>query len=291
MAAASRVVIGQFSESAVVLAARELGLDRDLGLDLVTTRVPSSPGQFAALSAGELDLVVTSPDNVLLYATTDAQPLGERQDVRMLRTVDRGLGLALVTRPDLERPTDLVGRALGVDVIRSGFALLLFAMLDRLGVDRARVEFPEHGATPRRLEALLDGRIDGTILNAESRVRALDRGQRAWVSSVDVSPDYLGTVLAARADVDAGLAGRVVRLWDEATAWLLGSDPAEVGAVLARSDPTLGSPAYVALLRDDAFGLLSDPVIRPEHLAALVGIRRACGAYAPEGDLAGLVGL
>ena len=140
---------------------------------------------------------------MLLYATTDQNPLGERLPIRMIRPIDRGLGLTLVTRPVHPTVDELRGAALGVDVISSGFALLLFTMLDRLGLDRSAVTFPEHGSTPKRLESLLAGDIDGTIVNAESRITALDAGMRAWSTSVDVDPDYLGTVLAVRDDFDA----------------------------------------------------------------------------------------
>ena len=133
---AHRLTIGQFSDSAVVHAIRHLGLDRDAEVELDTKRVQSSPGQFTSLRDGEIDIAITSPDNVLLYATTDKQPLGEQLDVRMLRSIDRGLGLALFSLPEFESVEALRGSDIAVDVARSGFALLLFRMLARGGVER-----------------------------------------------------------------------------------------------------------------------------------------------------------
>jgi ABC-type nitrate/sulfonate/bicarbonate transport system substrate-binding protein len=287
----SRVVtVGQFSESPVLLAAGHLGLLADAGLALRTERVASSPAQFGSLARGDLDLVITSPDNVLLYGTTAANPLGERLELRLVRAIDRGLGLALVTRPEVATVADLRASVLGVDVTRSGFALLLYRMLDHLGVDRADVDLRELGSTPRRAEALLAAEVGGTILNAESRVRALRAGMTAWVSSADLYPDYLGTVLAAPAGTDRDLLDRILSVWGRATAWLAEAPAAEVCEVLARHSDDLGSPEYLELLRTPAFGLVARPVVALDDLRVLTSIRRASGAYSPDDDaLAALV--
>lgn len=276
------LVVGQFSTSPVLTAAHALGMDSRHGLAITTVRVPSSPGQFTALRDGDIDVAITSPDNVLLYATTDRNPIGELLDVRMIRAIDRGLGLTLVTDPALSSVDDFAGRSLGVDVIRSGFALLLFTMLDRLGVARSEVGFPEHGSTPKRLESLLAGDIDGTILNAESRISALAAGMRPWSTSVDVSPQYLGTVLAVPAGFDPDTRRALLSVWEDATSWLLEADEAEAVDVLGSAGPVLGSADYLNLLRDPAFGLLRDPEVEVTDLEVLAAIRRECGAYAPE---------
>ena len=292
MSSPVHVTVGQFSESPVLAAARALGLEERHGVALTTVRVASSPAQFTSLRDRAIDVAITSPDNVLLYATSDQNPTGARVPVRMIRAIDRGLGLALVTRPSITTADQLQQASLAVDVVRSGFALLLFTMLDSLGVDRSVMTFAEHGSTPKRLAALLEGETDGSILNAESRVGALGAGMRAWISSVDVSPNYLGTVLAVTDDFDPELAHSLTRLWDDATEWLLTRPEHEVADVLGRADPALGSADYVRLIRDPGFGLLRDPAVDTADLRVLTGIRRSCGAYAPDDDtLSSLVGL
>ncbi len=286
------LVVGQFSASPVLAAAAGLGLGERHGLALSTSRVPSSPGQFTALRDGVIDVAVTSPDNVILYATTDRNPVGELVDVRMIRAIDRGLGLTLVTAPTITSIDGFRDAELGVDVVRSGFALLLFTMLDRLGVQRSEVTFPEHGSTPKRLESLLAGDIDGTILNAESRIGALAAGMRPWSTSVDVSAHYLGTVLAVPAAFDPGTARDLVSMWDEATAWLLEAAEGDVVELLGATSPVLGNVDYVRLIRDPSFGLLREAAVSVPDLEVLTAIRRECGAYAPDDSaLAALVGL
>jgi ABC-type nitrate/sulfonate/bicarbonate transport system substrate-binding protein len=276
------LTLGQFSNSPVVLAARQLGLEGAHGLSLATTAVSSSPGQFAALRDGSIDVAVTSPDNVLLYATTDRNPLGARLDVRIHRPIDRGLGLALVTRPEVSTFEELAQSTFAVDVMRSGFAFLLFSMLDDLGVDRSAVTFDELGSTPARADALIEGRTGGTILNAESRVRAEAEGMRVWRTSADVSHRYLGTVLAAPAHADAGAMQALSSMWQEATEWLLRGPETDVRACLGAAAPILGSPEYVSLMRDPVVGLLDVSQVDIDDLGILVGIRRRCGAYVPD---------
>ena len=292
MTTTRHVSVGQFSRSPVLAAASALGIDARHGLTISTERVRSSPAQFASLRAREIDVAITSPDNVLLYATTSHNPLGEMLAVRMVRSVDRGLGLGLFTQPSVTRTEDLQDLAIGVDVVRSGFAMLLFAMLARLGVSTTGMTFPEIGSTPMRLQSLVRNDVGGTILNAESRIAALASGMREWSTSADVAPDYLGTVLAVPADLDPQLAQSLTRMWDESTQWLLDAPETDVAACLGETDPVLGSLDYVRLIRDPSFGLIALPLIDVADLRTLAAIRRECGAYAPDdSELQGLVGL
>lgn len=276
--------VGQFSDSAVLHAIRHLGLDESAGLAFEPTKVPSSPEQFAWLRDGTIDLAITSPDNVLLYATTDQQPLGGRLDVRMIRSIDRGLGLALFSRPEIETIDELRGKDVGVDVVRSGFALLLFRMLAQHGIERTDVNFVELGATPKRLVAVHDGAAAATILNAESRVTAQAAGLKEWVSSDDISQHYLGTVLAVRGDFDDALSAVISSLWTRATEWLLDAPAGAVLQMLNDANPVLGTEGYVALLRDERFGLLRDPSVLVTDLQELSRIRSEEGAYTPQPD-------
>ena len=55
----------------------------------------SSPAQFRSLLDGELDVALTSPDNVLAYRFDPGNPLGQVADVRIVSAIDRGMGLGL----------------------------------------------------------------------------------------------------------------------------------------------------------------------------------------------------
>ena len=221
----SKVRIGQFSESPVLAVAKALGLGDKYGVSWSTERVASSPGQFDSLRSGDYDMVVTSPDNVLLYATTPDNPLKSQLDLRLLRPIDHGLGLALYTSPKIAKKIDFSGCRLGVDVMSSGFALLLLRMLDNLGVDSASVDFEPVGATPKRLTAITEGAISGSILNAEAALAAEVVGLRRWSTSADVSSQYLGTVLAQMAGPIGDQSRAFLDMWEEATRAILDLSP------------------------------------------------------------------
>lgn len=284
MAASPILSVGQFSESPVLAIARALGLDRQYDVDWVTKRVPSSPGQFDWLRSGEIDLAITSPDNVLLYATTASNPLSEQLDLRLLRPIDRGLGLALYTRPDIASVGDFTGASLGVDVLSSGFALLLLRMLADLGIDRDNLSFEAVGATPKRLEAIASGAIAGSILNAESAVAAEDMGLTRWATSVDVSDNYLGTVLVQLAGEISPPHRRFLDMWEEATQAILSSPADSIVEGLSAHTPQLANLPYVSILQSADFGCLAGEVISEAQLHVLAEIRRATGAYAPSDE-------
>lgn len=282
MAAENNTIkIGQFSESAVLAVARAKKLDEKYGINWETQRVPSSPAQFESLSSGEIDIAITSPDNVLLYATTDKNPIGRQLQLRILRTIDRGMGLALYTSEDITEASQLRGTTLGVDVPNSGFAFLLFALAQKLGVAREDYELESIGATPKRLSAVETKTVSATILNAETAVQAEQLGLRKWASSIDVSDNYLGTVLT---QIDASMnpnTEKFLELWEEATSIILSSSNSELVELLKTDFPKLANPEYVSLLQSEDYGLLRDAKASEEQLSALVQIRSAFGAYAP----------
>ena len=274
--------VGQFSESPVLALARALGLDTRFGVEWETSRVASSPAQFESLRSGELDIVVTSPDNILLYTSTDKNPLGQQLDVRTLRAIDRGLGLALYTSAGIQSPEDLRGATLGVDVMSSGFALLLLTMLGHLGVDPGDVQFESLGATPKRLKAIVDGEIQGSILNAESAVAAEAAGLTRWVTSADIHPNYLGTVLAQMSGPISQEVEAFLAMWEEASHSIESLPAGELMAHLSHAAAALGERRYAELLKSEQFGILRDASIHADQLRALADIRARAGAYTPD---------
>jgi ABC-type nitrate/sulfonate/bicarbonate transport system substrate-binding protein len=273
--------IGQFSESPVLAVARALDLNTRFGIEWETQRVQSSPGQFESLRSNEIDIAITSPDNVLLYATTANNPLKEQLDLQFLRPIDRGLRLALYTSSDIGSVEDLTGSTLGVDVMSSGFAILLLQMLASLGVDHSTITFEAVGATPKRLDAIKDGTIQGSVLNAEAGVAAEQAGFRRWATSTDVSDDYLGTVLAQMAGPVSEHTRAFLDMWEAATQAILTSSTAELVELLDSQAPALANADYVAIIKSPDYGCLAGDVVSAEQLTVLAEIRRLSGAYTP----------
>ncbi|MDQ1486208.1 MAG: hypothetical protein QOJ62_1901, partial [Actinomycetota bacterium] len=165
-------------------------------MDVDEVPVSSSPAQFRALLDGELDAALTSPDNAIAYRYVPNNPIGRTDDVRIVSAIDRGLGLGLYARPGHTLREQLKGAAFGVDVPTSGFAFAMYALAESVGLERDDYDVVALGSTPNRLDALLTGRCDATMLNAGNELLAEQAGCELLARAAAVTPPYLGTVLA-----------------------------------------------------------------------------------------------
>jgi ABC-type nitrate/sulfonate/bicarbonate transport system substrate-binding protein len=257
------VRLGVFSLSAVSRIGRERGLFDHADVQVVESRVESSVQAFRDLEAGAVDVLLTSPDNVLAYRLNASNALGRKLDIQILRGVDRGLGLSLMARHPIVDAQQLRGSDLAVDAAATGFAFTLYALLHQLGMVAARdYRVVELGTTPMRREALLAGRCSATMLNAGSDVVAEQAGCSRLLRVSEAIGPYLGSVLVARqswAVEHADLVGRLLEAWTLATQQVLDdSEASSVRAMLAtmlKCSPEVAERARQILI-DPREGLL-----------------------------------
>ena len=271
-----RIVVGSFTPSVLLDLARTSGRLAAHGLSATEVPVASSPAQFRSLLQDELAVALTSPDNVLAYRYHPGNPLGELLDVRIVGAVDRGMGLGLYTRPG-SSPADLRGARVGVDVATSGFALALYALAESLGVLREDFELVALGSTPRRLEGLLAGDCDATMLNAGNELVAEAAGCLRLAAVTDVAAPYLGTVLAVADGRHADEALRLAAALRETAAAVVAGELDDEARAAAAVRLDLHEPLaqrYVDRLRDPAQGLVADGVVDRESLLTLVALRQ-----------------
>lgn len=265
---ADAVRLGLFSPSVVLGVASSTGaLDR-AGLAVGEIPVASSAQQFAALVAGELDAVFTSPDNVLAHPDAGA---------RILAAVDRGLGLSLFSAPGVG-PEGLRGGTLAVDVPTSGFAFVAYELLARLGL-RVGVDYAvaAYGSTPRRATALIAGECAMTVLNAGNDLRAEAAGCTRLSRASGLGP-YVGTVLAVRDPVDA--VHRLTTVVVETSGELAEGRHRELAATVTAERLGLdddGVRRYLATLSDPDEGLVPDGRLDPESMRTLHRLRDRYG--------------
>lgn len=263
--------------------ARATGALAGARLDVIEHPVPSSPAQFRSLRDGELDAVLTNPDNVLAYRFVPDNPLGELLNVVIVAAIDRGLGLTLCGARDVAAPRS--GMRLGIDAAASGFALLAYELVDRLGVPRSDLQLETIGSTPARAAALLAYGCDLTMLNAGNELHALDAGCHA-LGTVDEIGPYLGTVLVRGGDAAAEPIAVLARvLLDVAERIVAGELDGESTAAAAR---VLGLPEHlarrhVAVLRDPDHGLVPSGIVDDESIETALALRER---YLPSPALA-----
>ena len=271
--------IGTFTPSLLIDIARSTGrLDR-AELDVTETPVPSSPAQFSSLEAGEFDVAMTSPDNVLAYRFLSANPLGRNLPVEIIAGIDRGLGLSLCLAPSVPDVADVRGRVVGVDVPGSGFAFVAFALLERAGLGRDDYTVESLGSTPRRAAALAEEACAATVLNAGNELRAIAAGCRVVSTVADVGP-YLGTVMAAMSSDDPEITGPRERLAevvidtasDVVTGHLRGEVIEAAGRLLGLAEPQ--AQAHLDCLLDPTHGLITDGRVDESSINTLINLRR-----------------
>lgn len=274
-ACVQQLAVGSFTPSVVLEVARATGRLAEQGLEVAEHPVTSSPSQFRSLLDGDLDVALTSPDNVIAYRFNPDNPLGGVADVQIVSAVDRGMGLGLYGAPGTDAGS-LAGGLVGVDVPVSGFALALYALAESLGVRRDDYELVALGSTPRRLEALLDGRCTATMLNAGNELVAEQRGCVLLASAAQHLAPYLGTVVAVAGDRHLDAARRLgVALSDTADRILDGA-LAELAAESAARRLELDDDVarrYVTRLRDPVDGLVPGGEVDHASLETLVRLR------------------
>ncbi|MGO4470848.1 ABC transporter substrate-binding protein [Arthrobacter sp. 2RAF6] len=171
------------------LLAAELGFLRDV--EVLPTRTTSSAEQLRALLAGEQDMAVTAIDNLFEWTRAGA-------DLRLVAQVEATTPLGIHTGGDVESIADLAGCRFAVDAPDNGFALIAKRLLRDAGVE---VDYVVVGGVRERLDALLGGQVDATLLGPPFDKLAEKAGFARVVNVNAVLPELPGQGLVVRAEV------------------------------------------------------------------------------------------
>lgn len=171
------------------LLAAELGFLQ--GVEVLPTRTTSSAEQLRALLAREQDMVVTAIDNLFEWTRGGA-------DLRLVAQVEQTTPLGIHAGADVESPTDLSGCRFAVDAPGNGFALIAKRLLRDAGVE---VDYVVVGGVRERLDALLDGQADATLLGPPFDQLADKAGFARVVDVNALLPELPGQGLVVHAGV------------------------------------------------------------------------------------------
>lgn len=171
------------------LLADELGFLQ--GLEVQPTRTTSSAEQLRALLAGEQDMVITAIDNLFEWTRAGA-------DLRLVAQVEATTALGIHASGEAKTLADLAGCRFAVDAPDNGFALIARRLLRDAGVD---VDYVVVGGVRERLDALLDDRVDATLLGPPFDQLAANAGFARVVDINALLPELPGQGLVVRAEV------------------------------------------------------------------------------------------
>jgi ABC-type nitrate/sulfonate/bicarbonate transport system substrate-binding protein len=292
MSATAVVRFGSFSPSLPHLIAVREGCYADRGVHVERDRIPSSPAMRKALRDDDLDVVLTSPDNIANYRLNGSAR--ERLDVRIIAAVDRAGSVSLMGRPGLTSPDDIRRGRVAVDARDSGYAFLLYELLRQRGLYPGDdYSVADMGGTPDRFGELSRGACDATILNTGFDASAEALGCTRLARAADAIPGYLTTVLAARGrwlDASPDEVSRFLSAFFHAAGYLLRQDYRSRCLALISETWNLSAPIAARILSevtDSQTGLARDGAVRGESLEATLRLRQRWGGFTHDIDIAG----
>lgn len=191
-----RVIAFPGAPNLPMFAALDFGWFADRGLDVSLELTTSSVSQAERVGAGEFDLAFTAFDNVLAYHRGTALDPGY---VTVMGATQ--LEVSLVVEPDVTTHADLAGRTLALDALGTGFAFILYEMLERAGVDISDCIIEPIGSTPHRWHAVRSGTHAATLTIEPFTSLATNAGFRVLDTSTRLFDHYQGGVVTTRRNV------------------------------------------------------------------------------------------
>src|SRR5205823_9455896 len=162
----------------------------------------------------------------------------------------------------------------------TGYAFVLFEILDRNGLREPDYKVERAGGVLQRFQALLEKKHDGTLLLSPFEVQAEARGFNTLASASEVLGPYQGLVAGVRrswAEKNRDALVGYIRAYARAVEWLY--DPAnktEAIALLRKNLPNMpeqGAEASYRLLLDPRTGFQQRGAISLDGLSEVLSLR------------------
>jgi ABC-type nitrate/sulfonate/bicarbonate transport system substrate-binding protein len=267
-------------------AAARLGRFAAHALDVEVRYATGSAPQVAGLARGEYELIQTSPDNVI---AAHGDPAGFALDpaTSLVMVLGGSVGpLSVYARPPINSLAALCGGVIGVDNPASGFALVVRDLLTEanlmLGQD---FTFTVSGGTSARLEALLRGEADATLLYAPYDTQAEAASCMRLATTAGRYPAYASLATAGLRSWVATHGDTLVRYIAsllEALHWVYAPGNAEAVRSILRDEPALAVDAATAEVAQRAFvapgtGFGVTAPLEPAGLEQVIALRSRFG--------------
>ena len=270
-----------------LFAALERGEFRRHGVDVHMETTPSSTYQMENLVSSRYQIAGTAFDNVVAYREGQGavESLGSCEIMAFMGATR--IELSLVVESGIRTWAGLRGRSLALDALNTGFAFVLYDMLERAGLSTADCELVAVGATPARWASVRSGEHAGTLTIEPFTSIAVANGFGVLQSSQSTVPHYQGGVFAAMpawiADHGNELSG-FIRGYLAGLRWTL--EPRNYLAakeLLAARMPAIKprvADAVMGKLLDPATGLTPEAGFDPRGIETVLELRSRYGGAA-----------
>lgn len=258
---------------------QEKGFFKKSGVEPTLDITPNSVEMAKNLFSGRYDMALTAIDNIIAYDEGQGEAgLPENAGFVALFGVDDGM-LNVMAKPGLATLKDLKGKTFSVDAMTTGFAFVQRELLKKNGMSETDVNWVKVGGGAQRLEALLKGEQDATLLNTPLDLAAEAKGFTRLVRAKDQLGAYQGIVGAAKRENAPAKRAEIVgfiRGFRDSVAWLV--DPGNKEEALAIFMPRMkmerpAAEKSYAALTDAKGGIYRDLKINPEGLKTVMTLR------------------
>jgi ABC-type nitrate/sulfonate/bicarbonate transport system substrate-binding protein len=262
-----------------VHAGREKGIFERHGLEIDITYTPGSLYISEALRKGEFEIGYTGADDIV----ADVEDFGGGPlSLFIFMGLHSGL-LSIVGAPGMTTVESLRGQELAVDARASGFVFILEKLLRTKGLGPDDYRFVEIGGVDRRYQALLEGKVAGTLLLPPFAGNAVARGCHVLARGDQIVPCYQGTVGAAKrswAEKNRDSLVNYISAYVEATTWCFDiQNRASCLELLAKHNGLQGKAADETLdaMLDSDYGMYPKAEVNLPGVKSVLELRAEMG--------------
>ncbi len=230
-----------------IWAAQEKGLFTKNGIAVNLSFTPNSVEQIRSLMSGRYDFGTTAYDNVVAYQEGQGETeLPTQPDLFAFMGGYSG-SLRFVTQPDIKTYAALKGKTVGVDAATTGFAFILYKLAAMNGLGMSDYKIEKLGGTPARVQAMMEGRIAGTMISSPSEILPESKGYTRLGDTTATFGPYQASIGVARRSWAAKNGDQLtafIRSYVAAMDWL--QDPAnkdKAVAIYVKHVPSAPRPA------------------------------------------------
>jgi ABC-type nitrate/sulfonate/bicarbonate transport system substrate-binding protein len=250
-----------------IWVAQDKGFFTENAVAIELTPTPSSVFQLTNLIDGKFDIAITAIDNLIAYREGQGEEPRVGPDLVAVMGADHGF-LKLVTVPEVKSFADLRGKTVSVDARTTGYAFVLFELLDRNGLREPDYSVERAGGVLQRFQALMEKKHAGTLLLSPFEVQAEAKGFNVLAVALQVLGQYQGLVAGVRSSWAAANRDALVgfiRAYVRAVEWLYDpANKAEALAIFSKNLPNVSKDGVEA-----AYRILLDPKEGFERRAAI----------------------
>jgi NitT/TauT family transport system substrate-binding protein len=175
----------------------DLGFFKKHGLDVEAIQIRGGALATSALIADEVDFVVAQGFTSIVSAL-------QGHDVTLVGTYYNKNPYSFVTTPGISRPSDLVGKKIGLLSIGSVNSLVAELALNYWGIPESKVVLMRAGATRERVQAMMAGSLDATVAPVEELRRIREAGMTVLLDIGKIHPSLpMASITARKSSVAA----------------------------------------------------------------------------------------